>query len=98
MRRFLMFVVLVSFTSPVLATNEPAEYDLVIYGQTSAGVIAAVQAKRMGKSVILVAPDRWFELLVLRTSGYIVLCLEAFWLTRIGRLHLRAELAARVGR
>ena len=28
------------------------EYDLVIYGGTSAGVIAAVQAKKMGKSVV----------------------------------------------
>ncbi|MFT5525982.1 MAG: hypothetical protein ACI9HK_003952 [Pirellulaceae bacterium] len=34
------------------------EYDLVVYGQTSAGVMAAVQAKRMGKSVILIGPDK----------------------------------------
>ncbi len=32
-------------------------YDIVIYGGTSAGVIAAVQAKRLGKSVIVVCPD-----------------------------------------
>jgi hypothetical protein len=35
-----------------------AEYDVVIYGGTSAGVIAAVQAKRMGKSAIIVCPDQ----------------------------------------
>ena len=35
-----------------------AEYDLVIYGDTAAGVIAAVQAKKMGKSVIVVGPDK----------------------------------------
>ncbi|MFZ5828971.1 MAG: FAD-dependent oxidoreductase [Planctomycetota bacterium] len=35
-----------------------AEYDLVIYGGTSAGVIAAVQAKKMGKMVIVVGPDK----------------------------------------
>jgi hypothetical protein len=35
-----------------------AEYDVVIYGGTSAGVMAAVQAKRMGKTVIIVAPDK----------------------------------------
>lgn len=35
-----------------------ATYDIVIYGGTSAGVIAAVQAKRMGKSVIIVSPDQ----------------------------------------
>ena len=33
-------------------------YDVVIYGGTSAGVTAAVQAKRMGKTVIVVHPDR----------------------------------------
>ncbi len=35
-----------------------AEYDLVVYGGTSAGVIAAVQAKRMGKSVVIVCPEK----------------------------------------
>jgi hypothetical protein len=34
------------------------EYDLVVYGGTSAGVTSAVQAKRMGKSVALVCPDK----------------------------------------
>jgi hypothetical protein len=33
-------------------------YDLVVYGGTSAGVMAAVQAARMGKSVVIVGPDR----------------------------------------
>jgi hypothetical protein len=32
-------------------------YDLVVYGGTSAGVIAAVQAQRMGKTVVIVGPD-----------------------------------------
>src|SRR5262245_22544939 len=35
-----------------------AEYDVVVYGGTSAGVIAAVQAKKMGKSVVIVCPDK----------------------------------------
>ncbi|MBE7501301.1 MAG: FAD-dependent oxidoreductase [Verrucomicrobiales bacterium] len=35
-----------------------ATYDVVVYGGTSAGVIAAVQTARMGKSVIIVCPDR----------------------------------------
>jgi len=33
-------------------------YDVVVYGGTSAGVIAAVQAKKMGKSVVIVGPDK----------------------------------------
>lgn len=32
--------------------------DIIVYGGTSAGVIAAVQAKQMGKSVIIVSPDK----------------------------------------
>ena len=32
-------------------------FDIVIYGGTSAGVAAAVQAQQMGKSVLLVSPD-----------------------------------------
>ncbi|QDT17604.1 FAD-dependent oxidoreductase [Alienimonas californiensis] len=37
----------------------PAEpYDLVVYGGTSAGVVAAVQAKKMGQSVVLIEPTR----------------------------------------
>lgn len=33
-------------------------YDLVIYGGTAAAVTAAVQAKQMGKTVIIVSPDK----------------------------------------
>lgn len=36
---------------------DPARYDVVVYGGTSAGVIAAVQAKRDGLSVVIVGPD-----------------------------------------
>ena len=37
--------------------GEDPPYDIVVYGGTSAGVAAAVQAKRMGKTVVLVAPE-----------------------------------------
>jgi hypothetical protein len=40
---------------PAIATET---YDVVIYGGTSAGVIAAVQAKKMGRSVVIVGPDK----------------------------------------
>ena len=33
-------------------------YDVVVYGGTSAGIMAAVQARRMDKSVVVVCPDR----------------------------------------
>ncbi len=34
------------------------QYDLVIYGGTAAAVTAAVQAQQMGKTVIIVSPDK----------------------------------------
>lgn len=34
------------------------QYDVVIYGGTAAAVTAAVQAKQMGKTVIIVSPDK----------------------------------------
>lgn len=33
-------------------------YDIVVYGATSAGVMAAVQAKKMGRTVVIVGPDK----------------------------------------
>ena len=35
-----------------------ADFDVVIYGGTSAAVTAAVQAKKLGKSVVIVSPDK----------------------------------------
>jgi len=42
----------------LLGQVRAADFDVVIYGVTSAGVIAAVQAKRMGRTVVLVGPDK----------------------------------------
>jgi len=51
-----MHVVWVSAWLAALAAPTDV-YDVVVYGGTSAGVSAAVQAARMGKSVALVSPD-----------------------------------------
>src|SRR5215217_8155376 len=41
------------------ASNARAqEYDIVVYGGTSSAVIAAVQAKKMGKTVVLLSPEK----------------------------------------
>ena len=45
------------FTAPVARADE-ASYDVVIYGGTSAAVTAAVQVKRMNKTVAIVCPDK----------------------------------------
>ena len=55
LRRCLLYL----FLSTVIAGSAAAaEYDVVVYGGTSAGVTAAVQAKRMGKTAIIVCPDQ----------------------------------------
>ncbi|WP_420155495.1 FAD-dependent oxidoreductase, partial [Siphonobacter sp.] len=41
-----------------LAIAQNASYDICIYGGTSAGVIAAYTAKKMGKTVVLIEPGR----------------------------------------
>jgi hypothetical protein len=41
-----------------LAQAAPREFDVVVYGGTSAGVAAAVQAARMGKNVVLIEPGK----------------------------------------
>jgi FAD dependent oxidoreductase len=56
----LIFLFLIAFslhgTVPRLSMAE--SFDMVVYGGTSAGVISAVQAKKMGKSVVIVGPDK----------------------------------------
>ena len=45
----------------------PIEFDICIYGATSAGIVAAVQARRDGRSVALIDCDHWIG--GLTTSG-----------------------------
>ena len=54
--KYLIASLLLVFHTAGLRAAE--KHDLVIYGGTSAGVIAAVQAKKMGKSVIIVCPEK----------------------------------------
>lgn len=44
--------------APLRPISAEESHDIVIYGGTSAAVIAAVQARRMGKSVVIVSPDK----------------------------------------
>lgn len=53
---FLLCVAALVFSSCASSIKE--KYDVVIYGGTSAAVTAAIQVKRMGKSVIIVSPDK----------------------------------------
>lgn len=53
LRSFFTISLLLIFTSGL---KSQTKYDIVIYGGTSAGVAAAIQSSRMGKSVILIEP------------------------------------------
>lgn len=54
-----LFVVLCQSTSSSRAMAADGEqYDVVIYGGTSAGIAAAVQVKRMGGSVVVIEPGK----------------------------------------
>jgi len=51
------FIVLLFFFGSFFNPGFSQSFDLVIYGGTSAGVAAAIQSSRMGKSVILIEPS-----------------------------------------
>lgn len=52
----ILFLFLVGFSCQQQQEGEE-DIDIIVYGGTSAAVTAAVQAKKMGKSVIIVCPD-----------------------------------------
>ncbi|MCK0147644.1 FAD-dependent oxidoreductase [Arenibacter sp. F26102] len=47
---------LLLFMTVQLSNGQTKKYDIVIYGGTSAGIAAAIQSSRMGKSVVLIEP------------------------------------------
>src|SRR5688572_27967743 len=50
--------VLIAVVSPPPTAAQDREYDMVVYGGTAAGVAAAVQARRMGKTAAIVCPEK----------------------------------------
>ncbi len=56
----LFLALLVSFSSFLSANDTPKTYkaDVIIYGGTSAAIASAIQLKRMGKSVLVVCPEK----------------------------------------
>ena len=53
-----LLILLLTLPSLLRAEAPQPTYDIVVYGGTSAAIIAAVQAKKMGKTVIVVSPDQ----------------------------------------
>ena len=58
MRKMLLTTLLLCLCVPTVRAADDPVYDVVIYGGTSAAITAAVQAKKMGKSAIIVSPDK----------------------------------------
>ncbi|MCH6234264.1 FAD-dependent oxidoreductase [Cognataquiflexum rubidum] len=54
---FLIAILLIACLGCKPENKSDFEADIIIYGGTSAGITAAVQAKKMGKSLIVVSPD-----------------------------------------
>ncbi|GAB5406925.1 MAG: FAD-dependent oxidoreductase [Aureliella sp.] len=53
-----LIAALVTNSSDARADDTANSFDVVVYGATSAGVTAAVQAKKMGKTIVIVGPDK----------------------------------------
>jgi hypothetical protein len=56
--RIAFLACLLLFASCATTPTQPDVYDVVVYGGTSAGVVAAVHAARLDKTVVLVAPEK----------------------------------------
>jgi hypothetical protein len=55
MKKFCIKILLLFFLTNYNCRKE-SNYDLVIYGGTSAGIVSAIQGSRMGKTVLLIEP------------------------------------------
>jgi hypothetical protein len=53
-----LFILTINFTCTSQESSHLEEADVIIYGGTAAAVTAAVQVSKLGKSVIIVCPDK----------------------------------------
>src|SRR5688500_9650893 len=56
--RYLAVVIPLLFCAAAQAAPTTASFDILIYGGTAGGVAAAVQARRMGKTVAIIEPGK----------------------------------------
>src|SRR5437660_12019390 len=56
MKSRLYLVLVLAFSACQAVADDAKTYDVVIYGGTTSGIAAAVQVRRMGKSVLLIEP------------------------------------------
>ncbi|WP_207513913.1 FAD-dependent oxidoreductase [Longitalea luteola] len=55
---YLLFILIVGQRPSFAHQHPPVEADVIVYGGTSAGITAAIQLSRAGKSVILIEPSK----------------------------------------
>ena len=53
---FIVSITVLPAHTPSSHAEEPKQYDVVVYGGTSAGIAAAIQVRRMGGSVVVLEP------------------------------------------
>jgi len=59
LHRFPALILLVAgLAATTRAAEQPLTRDVVVYGATSGGIVAAIQAKALGRSVVVVEPSR----------------------------------------
>lgn len=61
MKRYRTLLLAITTALTLAGTSDAADptYDIVVYGGTSGGVAASIQASRMGKSVVLIEPTKF---------------------------------------
>ena len=57
MKVSVLFLALLILLQVIPSLSNSQEYDVLVYGGTSAGIVAAIQVKKMGKSVLIVEPS-----------------------------------------
>jgi len=70
MRLLALLAAVALCVKPGVAAESQGPYDVVVYGGTSAAVVAAAQVKRMGKTAVIVCPDRHLGGLSSEGVGY----------------------------
>src|SRR5436190_18700072 len=56
--RSLLSIALVLTLAAATRAQQQAAYDIVVYGGTAGGVVAAVQARRLGKTAVVIEPTQ----------------------------------------
>ncbi len=57
LRAVLISVSIAASLGPTITAADPQSFDVVVYGATPGGITAAIQARRMGKTAVLIEPS-----------------------------------------